>query len=315
MKHFLLVGFFSLLSGMAWAQCATGTPGTNCSGPLTVQPQSGNTEQSAITLIDLGLPVPTPASGQYMLSIASGVIVESDNGNSYHSLVGPIGPQGPQGITGAAGPAGPAGPQGATGAAGPAGPAGPQGATGAAGPAGPAGLQGATGAAGPVGPAGPQGATGAVGPAGPAGAQGAQGSPGPESPQGPAGSLAAPPDYNFYYGASGFRAAVGTNEVGAPSDRDQIDMLNATSVRLVITMATNVLPSGSYAQAEYTPDGTNWYALSGEVPLTSPNGIYSSGWQGLPTGADGDYVVRIVVFNAGNNVAQVGLRQLHLQFK
>ena len=270
MKNFLLVGFFSLLSGMAWAQCAAGTPGTNCSGPLTVQPQSGNTEQSAVTLIDLGLPVPTPASGQYMLSIASGVIVESDNGNSYHSLVGPIGPQGPQGITGAAGPAG---------------------------------------------PAGPQGATGAVGPAGPAGAQGAQGSPGPEGPQGPAGSLAAPPDYNFYYGASGFKAAVGANEVGAPSDRDQIDMLNATSVRLVITMATNVLPSGSYAQAEYTPDGTNWYALSGEAPVTTANGIYSSGWQGLPTGADGDYVVRIVVFNAGNNAAQVGLRQLHLQFK
>jgi len=92
-------------------------------------------------------------------------------------------------------------------------------------------------------------------------------------------------------------------------------MLNATSVRLVITMATNALPSGSYAQAEYTPDGTNWYALSGEVPLTAPNGIYTSGWQGLPTGANGDYVVRVVVFNAGTSATQVALRQLHLQFK
>ena len=49
--------------------------------------------------------------------------------------------------------------------------------------------------------------------------------------------------------------------------------------------------------------------------MTTPNGIYSSGWQGLPTGADGDYVVRIVVLNAGTSAAQVGLRQLHLQFK
>jgi hypothetical protein len=273
MKNFLLIGVLGLLSGISWAQCATGTPGTNCSGPLTVQPQSGNTAQSAITLVDLGLPVPAPAVGQYTLSIASGMLVESDNGNSFHSLVGPFGPQGPQGVTGAAGPAGPAGAPGA------------------------------------------QGLTGAAGPAGPAGAPGAQGSPGPAGPQGPAGSLAAPPDYNFYYGASGFKAAVGTNEVGAPFDRDQIDMLNATAVRFVLTMATNVLPSGSYAQAQYTPDGTNWYALSGEVPVTTPNGIYSSGWQGLPTGADGDYVVRIVVLNAGTSPAQVGLRQLHLQFK
>jgi hypothetical protein len=92
-------------------------------------------------------------------------------------------------------------------------------------------------------------------------------------------------------------------------------MLNATSVRFVLTITTSVLPSGSYAQAEYTPNGTNWYALSGDVPVTTPSGIYSSGWQGLPTGADGDYVVRIVVFNAGTSAAQVGLRQLHLQFK
>jgi hypothetical protein len=108
---------------------------------------------------------------------------------------------------------------------------------------------------------------------------------------------------------------VGTSEVGNALDRNQIDMLNATAVRFLLTTATSVLPSGSYARAEYTPDGTNWYALSVEVPVTTPNGIYSSGWQGLPTGADGDYVVRIIVFNAGTSAAQVGLRQLHLQFK
>ena len=92
-------------------------------------------------------------------------------------------------------------------------------------------------------------------------------------------------------------------------------MSNATSVRLVVTIAAAALPSGSYAQAEYTPDGTNWFPLSGEVPVTTPNGLYTSGWQGLPTAANGDYVVRIVVFNAGSVAAQIGLRQLHLQFK
>jgi hypothetical protein len=98
-------------------------------------------------------------------------------------------------------------------------------------------------------------------------------------------------------------------------DRDQIDMLSATAVRLVITIAANVLPSGSYAQAEYTPDGTNWFALSGEAAVTTSNGTYTSGWQGMPTGANHDYVVRIVVFNAGASAATVGLRQFHLQFK
>jgi len=238
----------SLLSGISWAQCTTGNPGTNCSGPLNVQPQPGNTAQSAITLIDLGLPVPTPAAGQYTLSIASGMILESDNGNSYRSLVGPSGPPGPSGATG---------------------------------------------------------------PAGPPGAQGPQG---PSGPQGPTGTSGAPPDYSFYCG-SGFNAGVGTWEIGNSFDRDQIDMTNATSVRFLITIATNVLPSGSYAQAEYTPDGTNWYALSGEVPVTTPTGMYSSGWQDLPTGANGDYTVRIVVFNAGTSAAQLALRQLHLQFK
>jgi hypothetical protein len=73
------------------AQCAAGNPGTNCNGPLSVQPQPGNKRQSAITLVDLGLPVPLPVVEQYTLSIASGILLESDNGNSYHSLVGPPG--------------------------------------------------------------------------------------------------------------------------------------------------------------------------------------------------------------------------------
>ena len=59
---------------------------------------------------------------------------------------------------------------------------------------------------------------------------------------------------------------MGTAEVGGSFDRDQVDMSNAMSVRLVVTIGPSALPSGSYAEAEYTPDGTNWFALSGEVP-------------------------------------------------
>jgi hypothetical protein len=425
MKNYLLIGIITLLSVFSSAQCTTGTPGTSCTGPLSVQPQSGNTAQSAITLVDLGLSVPAPALGQYTLSIASGILQESDNGNRYHSLVGPPGLQGPQGaagiagtqgLTGATGPAGLAGAQGlpgSIGATGPAGSPGPQGlpgsigaigpagspgpqglpgsigaigpagspgpqglpgSIGASGPAGspgpqglpgsigaigpagspgpqglpgsigaigpagspgPQGLPGSIGASGPAGSPGPQGlpgSIGATGPAGPAGAQGlpgsigasglaglagAQGAAGPAGtpgPQGPPGALAVPNDYNFS-GWGWYKAEAGTSEFGNSLDRNQIDMLSATAVRLVITVGPDVLPSGSYAQAEYTPDGSHWFELSGDVPVTTANGIVSTGWSGLPTGANGDYVVRIVVFNAGARATQCSIYQLHLQFE
>jgi hypothetical protein len=310
MKNYRLAVMLSLLSGISWAQCATGTPGTNCSGPLSVQPQNGNNTQSAITLTDLGLPVLAPAAGQYTLSVASGMIVESDNGNSYHTLMGPQGPQGPAGASGSQGATGATGATGGVGPVGPQGPVGPVGATGGVGAVGPAGAVGAAGPSGAVGPTGPAGAQGPTGTQGP---QGPQGPAGTIATQGPAGTIATPEDYNFYYG-TGYKASVGTAEVGS-FDRDQIDMTNATSVRCIVTIGPSALPSGSYAQAEYTPDGTNWFALSGEVPVTTPNGLYSSGWQGLPNGANGDYMVRMVVLNAGSVPAQIGLRQLHLQFK
>jgi len=58
---------------------------------------------------------------------------------------------------------------------------------------------------------------------------------GPAGPQGAPGTTAAPSDYSFYYG-TGYKASVGAVEVGGSFDRDQIDMSNATSVRLVVTI-------------------------------------------------------------------------------
>ncbi len=202
---------------------------------------------------------------------------------------------GPQGPVGAIGPAG------ATGLTGAIGPQGATGATGAIGSQGATGATGTTGAVGPVGPQGaqgPQGTVGAIGPAGPAGVQG------PAGPQGPPGTMAAPSDYSFSI-AAGYKTNVGVMEVGNALDRNQVDMINATSVRFILTLAAAALPSGSYAQAEYTPDGTNWFPLSEQVAVTTPNGIYPSSWQGLPTGANGDYVVRIVVFNAGTTLPRL----------
>jgi Collagen triple helix repeat (20 copies) len=264
-----LLATLSLLTAISAAQCVTGNPGTNCTGPLNVQPPTGNTKQSAITFVDLGLSTPAPMVGQYTLSIANGILQESDNGASYHPLIGPQGPQGAPGATGAAGAKGAAGTTGATG------------------PAGPIGLQGATGRDGP------------------------QGAPGP---QGPRGTSAAPPDYSFS-GWGSFTANAGWSEIGNALYRNQVDMSNATAVRLVLTLGTYALPSGSFAEAEYTSDGMNWLALSGRVPVTVPFGIYSSGWQGLPTGSNGDFVVRIVTFNSATSTIQCSLYQLHLQFK
>jgi hypothetical protein len=243
--NYLSIAILGLLSGTSVAQCITGSPGTNCSGPLSVQPPAGNAAQSAITFVDLGLTVPAPAAGQYILSIGGGMLLESDDGNGYHSLVGAPGLQGETGPTGARGP---------------------------------------------------------------------KGVPGPIGAQGLGGTMAAPSDYSFS-GWGSFSAAAGTSEVGNSLYRNQIDMANAAAVRLVLTLGMYALPSGSYAQAEYSPDGTAWIALSGTVPVTAPFGIYNSGWQGLPGGANGDYVVRIVTFNSASGTTQCSLYQLHLQFK
>ena len=259
----VLVG---LSPALAQAQCTAGSPGTTCNGPVVVQPQGGNTQQSAITLFDLGLSMPAPAPGQYILSIGSGMVLESDNGGAFHSLLGPMGPQG---IAGATGPAGPAGPQGA------------------------------------AGPSGPQGVQGPSGPAGPQGIQGPPGAP---------GAAMTPTDYTLSSTAS-VKIGRGTHEIGGGLQRELIDMTNAQAVRLVITIGANALPSGSFVQAEYSADETNWFPLSDRVPATTIKSMQSSAWQGLPVGANNDYVVRIVACNGGSTSATLAIRQIHIQFR
>jgi len=74
-----------LLASFMSAQCTgNGQSGTSCTGPLTVTPQSGNATQSAIILVDISQPAPSPAKSSYILSIVNGIIQESDNGQPYH---------------------------------------------------------------------------------------------------------------------------------------------------------------------------------------------------------------------------------------
>ena len=150
-----LTSIILFLSSVAAAQCTAHVPppGTDCAGPVSVQ-SPNPTEQSSWILVDISKPAPSPAAGQYIVSIVNGTIQESDNGGAYHTLVGP------QGATGAQGPVGATGATGAQGQTGIQGPVGVTGATGSQGVQGPQGVQGLPGVAGvtgATGPAGPQG--------------------------------------------------------------------------------------------------------------------------------------------------------------
>jgi hypothetical protein len=102
------------------------------------------------------------------------------------------------------------------------------------------------------------------------------------------------------------------NEIGNALYRNQVNMLSANAVRLVLTLGMYALPSGSFAEAEYTPYGVNWFALSGRVLVTTP---FTAFTQARGKGCQPERVVRIVTFNSANSVSQASLFQLHLQFK
>jgi len=59
---------------------------------------------------------------------------------------------------------------------------------------------------------------------------------------------------------------VGTTKSVATFDRDQIDMLSATSVRFVITMGPSVCAAEATLRQSTHPTGTSWYPLSEKYP-------------------------------------------------
>src|SRR5690242_13451983 len=94
-----------LLAGLAGGQCTVSTTSNaiNCTGSaplvINVPVSTGGSPPGSIQL-QIGGSDPAPKPGFVWLSVASGQVLESDNGNPYHSLVGPQGPSGPQGIQG-----------------------------------------------------------------------------------------------------------------------------------------------------------------------------------------------------------------------
>lgn len=251
----------------------------------------------------------TSAAGRATICGNSNNVTVSVNGSPAFALQpgqpGPIGPQGPTGAIGPQGVTGPAGAKGTTGAAGPQGPIGPAGAIGPLGPVGPTGVPG---------PQGPVGATGAMGPQGAAGPTGATGAPGP------AGIVAAPIDYALVTHAaltlSGSQtwSMPGTlSELFGEIVRVQVDLTNASQVRVYAQIGSNYGPSAAIVYCQYSVDGgTTWKVLTNSASAGS-TGAHLSTWANVPSGAKADVLVR-AVSNHGNS-SDVDIEAFHLQVK
>jgi len=258
--------------------------------------------------------------------------------------IGPHGPAGPAGAIGPQGPAGMAGPTGAIGpqgSVGPIGPTGPTGATGAQGPTGAIGARGPTGHTGAIGPqgsAGPIGATGAtgatgsqgpaglVGPQGPGGEMGPSGPAGPQGPIGPAGAqgtpgvVAAPIDYALVThaglvsaGAQSWPMPSTTSELFGDIVRVQVDLTNASQVRVYAQIGNAYGPSGSNIFCQYSLDGGNtWNQLTKASPASS-TGAQLSVWASVPSAAQQDVLVRAV--SSDGNYGDVDIEAVHMQVR
>jgi len=91
----------------------------------------------------------------------------------------------------------------------------------------------------------------------------------------------------------------------------QIDMTLPQQVRLTIS-SSNSCPQCSI-EAQYY-NGTTWANLTNSITPTK-SAIFVTAWTSLPSGAGGDYAVRLAINNSGTLQAAVGLHSAMLQFK
>jgi hypothetical protein len=161
---------------------------------------------------------------------------------------------------------GPTGPIGQSGSIGPTGASGINGVTGSTGPTGSSGIDGVTG---PVGSTGPIGATGSIGPTGASGINGVTGSTGPtgasgiDGVTGPTGSSG----IDGVTGPTGPVTTLGINSIVFYSQSIQ----PITSANLFQKIVLNL---------SFSPAGTTWSALPGNVNFVSPvTGTYSIGYK------------------------------------
>lgn len=94
--------------------------------------------------------------------------------------------------------------------------------------------------------------------------------------------------------------------------RVRIDLANADAIRLVFGVST---PGSTNALlfAQYSTDGNTWANLTSSVSISS-NGMKTSAWEGIPSGARGDVWVR-VAGQGGDGAADPVISQVSIQVK
>lgn len=91
----------------------------------------------------------------------------------------------------------------------------------------------------------------------------------------------------------------------------QIDMTLPQLTRLIIASGGSCLTCT--VKAQYY-NGSGWSDLTTTITPTSA-AIFVTAWEALPTGANGDFQIRLAFVNSGSAQASVNLRTSTLQFK
>lgn len=121
-----------------------------------------------------------------------------------------------------------------------------------------------------------------------------------------------PTNYILMAQAGGtFSETVGAGGVSYTAALTQIDMTLPQKVRLVVSSTTST--PNCTVQAQYY-NGTSWASLTDAITLNSA-AVHTTGWDTLPSAANGDFQIRLAITNSGTASASVGLRSATLQFK
>jgi len=91
----------------------------------------------------------------------------------------------------------------------------------------------------------------------------------------------------------------------------QIDMTLPQQVRLMISSSSSCLDCT--VQAQYY-SGTAWTNLTNSIAPTKSTAFVTA-WTIIPSGANGDYPVRLAISHSGTTQVTVGLHSAMLQFK
>ena len=104
-----------------------------------------------------------------------------------------------------------------------------------------------------------------------------------------------------------------TTELFGSTVRAQVDLTNASQVRVYAQLGSNLGPSGAILYCQYSVDhGTTWHSLTTSADA-SASGAQLSTWAAVPVAATMDLLVR-AVGKHGNN-SDVDIDAFHLQVR